>query len=166
MELRLVLSGIPAELVKKQAISSIVGCNEKTFRFGLALTEKQAADLVETRELSLRNTGRVEFGEGIIGRLIYEFCDSPYIYQKEYAQTLNELIEIFYYCKNESGDRFSDDMLIGFMRDSFNGECHGSVELLASRLDSLIRGEYHSADADRRHTVLDEMRSGRDGDAE
>lgn len=38
---------------------------------------------------------------GIIGKLIYAFYDSPYITIKNYQETLNDLLEVFYYYKNE-----------------------------------------------------------------
>lgn len=36
--------------------------------------------------------------------------------------TLGDLQDAFYYFKNESGDRFSDDDLIEFMEKVFNGQ--------------------------------------------
>jgi len=46
---------------------------------------------------------------------------------------LNELIEIFYYFKNETLDQISDDELISLMKKYFDQSCQGSVELLQNR---------------------------------
>jgi hypothetical protein len=50
-----------------------------------------------------------------------------------YAETLHELIEMFYYYKNETLDLMSDEDLIKFMKGSFDGKCQGSLELLSGR---------------------------------
>ena len=82
----------------------------------------------------------MEFGGGILPKLIRAFCDSPYIDRQNYAATLGELQDAFYYFKNESEDRFSDDELITFMAKVFNGQAHGSAEVLATiSLEELCR---------------------------
>lgn len=117
----------------KQATEEVLQCNEETSRYGLTLTPEQAAALVETRFQALQKTGRIEFGGGVIDKIIHAFGDSPYINGENYEETLHDLIEIFYEYKNETFERISDDDLIQWMRTSFNGNCHGSVELLAGR---------------------------------
>jgi hypothetical protein len=82
---------------------------------------------------ALSNSGRVEFGGGIIEKLITAFCNSPFLSQGNYAETLNELVETFYYFKNDSLDSISDDELIAIMRRYFDMNCRGSIELLQSR---------------------------------
>jgi hypothetical protein len=120
-------------LIQKQAVSEIIKCNDVTSRFGLALTENQAKALVQTRTTALNENGRIEFGSGIINKIIYEFCDSPYISERNYEKTLHELIEIFYYYKNETLDLISDEDLIKYMKKAFDGVCKGSLELLSGR---------------------------------
>ncbi len=127
-------------MIQKQAVNEVVKCNDLTARFGLVLTQAQAAELVETRAVSLLDNGRVEFGGGVIDKLIREFCDSPFISAANYADTLHELIEAFYYYKNESLDLITDDDLIKFMKSAFDGACRGSLELLTHReLERLSR---------------------------
>lgn len=53
--------------------------NEVSERYGLSLSESQTRSLVLAEAESLRAAGRLEFGEGILPRLIYAFCDSPYM---------------------------------------------------------------------------------------
>ncbi|NLO85396.1 MAG: hypothetical protein GX096_08210 [Clostridiales bacterium] len=120
-------------LIQKQAVSEIIRCNEYTDQFGLSLTQEQALELVETRAYALNSNGRIEFGGGVIDKIIKEFCDSPYLYRQNYAHTLNDLTEIFYYYKNETMDMMTDDDLIKFMKTAFDGICQGSLELLAGR---------------------------------
>ena len=75
-----------------------------------------------------------------MGKLITAFCDSPYMNKQNYSETLERLLEIFYYYKNETDERLSDNELIDYMKTFFNGSCEGSLELLESReMDSLAR---------------------------
>ena len=115
-------------------------CNELNQLYGLTLTETDIAELVELRGQALKNTGRVEFGGGILPKLIRAFCKSPYVDAYNYAATLGDLQEAFYYFRNESEDWFSDDELIEFMEQVFNGQAHGSTEVLTTiSLEELCR---------------------------
>lgn len=127
------IMGISSALILKQAVTEIEKCNDFTSQFGLALTQQDAIELVETRTLALKSNGRIEFGGGVIEKLIREFCFSPYISRHNYAETLHELTEIFYFYKNETLDLLGDEELLKFMKNSFDGKCQGSLELLAGR---------------------------------
>lgn len=116
--------------MEKQAVSEIMLCNEAIEEYALVITEDQAMELVETRSYALKNLGRIEFGGGTIEKLILGFAESPYISQHRYAEFVEELIEIFYYYKNETLDLMSDDDLIRYMKKYFDGVCKGSLEQL------------------------------------
>lgn len=134
------IMNVYSSLIQKQAIDEIEKCNDFTFRFGLTLSRQDAVELVKTRTLSLKNYGRIEFGGGVVDKIIREFCDSPYISMDNYVETLHGLIEIFYFYKNETLDLISDDELIKLMKDSYDGKCQGSLELLSGReLDRMAR---------------------------
>ena len=122
-----------SSIVMKLAMEDTLRCNDYTQKFGLVLSEEQAMNLVTTRAKSLEANGRIEFGGGVVEKLIWAFCDSPYISQDNYAETIHELIECFYYFKNDTLDICSDDEMIAFMAEAFNGECQGSGELLRDR---------------------------------
>ena len=115
-------------------------CNDLNQIYGLTLTESDITELVELRGNALRSTGRVEFDGGILPKLIRAFCKSPYVDPYNYASTLGDLQDAFYCFKNESEDRFSDDDLIEFMEKVFNGQAHGSTEVLTTiSLEELCR---------------------------
>ncbi len=115
-------------------------CEDLNRLYGLTLTEADITELVELRGQALQNTGRIEFGGGILPKLIRAFCKSPYVDPYNYASVLGDLQDAFYYFKNESEDRFSDDDLIEFMEKVFNGKAEGSTELLCSiSLEDLCR---------------------------
>lgn len=122
----------PMKLLKKQALEELKDCNSLTLKYGLSLSEQQMEELVEKRFEALRANGRIEFGQGILKKLIYEFCDSPYLMQENYQDTLMELQDIFYFYKNEAMDLISDDELLDIMKQHFDGECQGSIEYLSN----------------------------------
>lgn len=117
-------------LLEKNQIENILNTNEYTNKFGLSISEADAKLLVQERKKNLKEQQRIEFGEGILNKLIYAFCDSEYIYQDNFVETILRLQEIFYTYKNETLDEISDDELIEYMEKAFNGICQGSLEYL------------------------------------
>ena len=111
-------------------IEKIIKLNEHTAAFGLVLSTEDAKLLAAKRRDTLKEQQRVEFGEGILPKLIFTFCDSCYIDQNNYVETIGRLQEIFYQYKNETMDELSDDELLESMREAFDGECEGSLEFL------------------------------------
>ncbi len=115
---------------EKQEMGKILDCNGKTIRLGLELTKEETKQLVACEYQTLRECGRVQFTESILPKLIETFCDSAYIQQEEYLETLEELQEIFFFYKNESGDKLSDDELLECMKQQYEKVCHGDLEYL------------------------------------
>lgn len=114
--------------------------NEYTKQFGLSLTDKDIAELLIRRRECLSEQQRVEFGTGILDKIIFAFCDSDYLYQDNYLESISRLQNIFYLYKNESMDELTDDELISVMRNAFNGVCRGSLEYLEETfLDEFAR---------------------------
>ena len=122
-------------------------CNSLTERYGLSLSEEQIQNIIIHRRDALRNTGRVEFGEGITQKLIMTFCDSPYLMQDNYEEAITQLQDLFYIFKNESEDTISDDDLIMFMKKTFDGKAQGSLMYLSDlTLDDLFGEHEHEPD--------------------
>ena len=111
-------------------IQKVMEMNRQTERFGLSLTQEEARLLVENRNQVLKEQQRVEFGEGILPKLIFAFCDSAYIDRENYVETMARLQEIFYTFKNETLDEITDDELLEFMREQFEEKCCGDTEYL------------------------------------
>lgn len=120
-------------LVKEQSITQVLQCNEKTAEYQLTLTKQEAELLIDTRQEALKANQRIEIGGGVINKIIDHFKTSPYISQYNYASTISELIDTFYYFKNETLDEISDDDLIELMEELFDGRCQGSIDLLQGR---------------------------------
>ncbi len=121
-------------LLENNLLSEILKCNEATKEYGLKLNEKDIKEIIKTRNIALEKSGRIEFNGQIINKIIENFCDSPYISQYNYSETINELVEIFYNYKNETLDYIGDDELIEIMKEFFDNYCQGSLELLEGKV--------------------------------
>lgn len=121
------------------ATGQLLASNKTAAHFGLSLSEGEAKALALRHLQILAETGRVEFGEGIAGRLAFAFCDSPYVAPATWAQALAGLLECFFYYKNESS--LPDDELLDYMKTQFDGACAGSMQCLYDKLDGACRGE-------------------------
>ncbi len=119
------------ELAADQAqVGKVMETNQYTQRYGLILKPEDAQIIVAERRNTLREQKRVEFGQGILPQLIYEFCDSGYISQSNYVETMIRLQEIFYLYKNETMDELTDNELVHFMKEQFETVCYGDLEYL------------------------------------
>ena len=134
------LSNIQNQMMIESARQELSECNAFSEQYGLTLSDSEIEELIECRTNALKDSGRVEFSGGILPKLIYAFCDSPYIDRDNWESTLAELQEAFYYFKSDSQDKYTDDELIEFMVKVFNGRAQGSAEyLIGTSLDSLCR---------------------------
>ena len=133
-------SFLPQAMISRIAQSEIMACNQVTEKYGLMLTAAQVEQILERRKVALISYGRVELGGGMIKKLIEIFCDSPYLNAQNYESTIEELVETFYYFKNEALDSLSDEELLNLMREYFDTYCGGSLEILQqSALEQLTR---------------------------
>ncbi|MDD6811099.1 MAG: DUF6323 family protein [Lachnospiraceae bacterium] len=117
-------------LTQKNQIGKVLETNQYTEKYGLCLSEKEAKLLIGERTQTLKEQKRVEFGNSILPDIIYEFCDSAYISQDNYVETLLCLQEIFFLYKNEMLDEISDMELLQFMKEQFETICYGDLEYL------------------------------------
>ena len=111
-------------------LSKVMETNRYTEKFGLSLTEKDAQLIMENRKSALQEQRRVEFGEGIVPKIIREFCDSVYIDRNNYVETIIRLQDIFYLYKNETNDEMTDEELLNVMREQFDKLCFGDLDYL------------------------------------
>lgn len=128
----------PSPLQERAAQNTLLACNARTEAYGLSLSPAAAQRLLATRAETLRATGRLEFGPGILDKLVLEFYDSSWLLQETYEETLHELVELFYTYKNELP--MGDEDLLRLMRELYDGECRGSLELLGGRALQRVAG--------------------------
>ncbi len=117
-------------LLERAQIQKVMESNQYTEQYGLTLSAQDAEVLAQERKSTLMEQKRVEFGESILPRIIYEFCDSAFISQSNYVESLVRLQEIFFLYKNEMLDEISDEELLNFMKEQFETVCFGDFDYL------------------------------------
>ncbi|GFI21291.1 hypothetical protein IMSAGC011_00052 [Lachnospiraceae bacterium] len=134
-------------ILEQTQIQKVMESNQYTEQYGLILAEQDTKVLMQERKSTLMEQKRVEFGESILPRIIYEFCDSAFISQSNYLESLIRLQEIFFLYKNEMLDEISDEELLNFMKQQFETVCFGDFDYLEGTCLDLfaqaIRAGYH-----------------------
>ena len=131
----------------------MIKTNETTERFGLSLTEQDAKLILAERKNALAEQKRIEFGEGIATKIIYEFCDSEYIHQSNYVETIIRLQEIFYLYKNEMHDEITDDELLHLMKEQFENILANFAEAIRAGYEG-----YKSSDGYGEYSKFDDVK--------
>ena len=112
-------------------VKNLVSMNEITKDKNLVLSQKEILMLIENKNSTLKDIGRVEIGKSIIDDLVYAFYDSDYIDSDNYFDTINELVNIFYMYQDKFSDYLTDEEIIEYLRNNFD-EMGSSLELLGS----------------------------------
>ncbi len=124
----------------KNEIREILNNNKHSSKFGLILSKNQIETLIAERKEILKDTGRLEIGESVLSLIVNKFCDSQYLWQDNYYETISEVQNIFFIMKNESMEMISDKELIDYLYKLYNGKAKGSLEyIMGVGLDVLIR---------------------------
>ncbi|PKM51673.1 MAG: hypothetical protein CVV02_05225 [Firmicutes bacterium HGW-Firmicutes-7] len=127
-------------LLLQSQVTQLLETNMESQKYGLILSPTGALELLEERNIALKNSGRLEFDSSLTLKIIHCFCNSPFIQQDDYETTLIEIQEIFYDMKNETEDSISDDDLLSLLKNFFDHECDGDIEYLKGKyLDILSR---------------------------
>ena len=105
---------------REDTVGALEALDRKMAPLGLRLTKEECLALAEGRERALTDTGRVEFGGGILPALAEVLADSPYLDPAEWAETLMEGQLLFYHWKTEVGDLVPDRALLAFLRKAFD----------------------------------------------
>ena len=109
---------------------ALLRCNEATAAQGLALTIQDWEELQAGRRAALADTGRVEFGPGIVTELARAVSASPYLRQENYAETLDHLQDLFYHWKGLCREQASDREVIDALAALFDDPAQGSADYL------------------------------------
>ncbi len=115
-------------------IHELLSINEITGEKGLVLNREDAKNIIEFRNTTLNNYGRVDFSLQATKEIVRVFSYSTLIERENFLCIVNELQELFYYLKNETEDKIPDDKLISIMHEFFENTCGGSMDYLRSSL--------------------------------
>lgn len=115
----------------QENINNLINMNEITKDKNLILSNEKILMLIENKNNTLKDIGRIEVGKSIIDDIVYAFYDSEYIDSDNYFETIYEIINIFYMFQDKFSDYLIDTEIIEYLRNSFD-ELGGSLELLGS----------------------------------
>ena len=99
-------------------IKKVLSVNDITSERNLVLTKKQA---IQLNRFEIYNN---------VNYLIQNFYESSFIDCDNYYEIVNALIETFYLYQSEFDNFLNDDEIIDYIKNSFDGVCEGSIEIL------------------------------------
>lgn len=148
-------SNMLSDVHNRYIARELISLNEKTAEHGITLSEKDCAEIAEFRAESLRESERIEIGVGAVQRIIEEFCDSGYVSQRSFKDTVEGLLECFYTIKSETADRVSDDEALRFLKYLFETEAGGDVSRLytCEAFDLFIAGARQHTEPDKKELL-------------
>ena len=124
----------------KKFIEKLVDLNAKANNYGLVITESIAREIAVYRNKALIENERFEIKPDAVARLTSAFLETRYIEQEDFADTMGEIINLFYLIKNETENTIADDDLISLMLEVFVETCFGSIEVMQSKgLEKILR---------------------------
>ena len=124
----------------KKFMEQLIDLNAKAGNYGLVITENIAREIASLRGTALIENERFEIKSDAAARLTSAFLESRYINQEKLAETIGEIMNIFYHIKNETENAISDDDLISEMLKVFVETCFGSLEIMKSKgLEKILR---------------------------
>ena len=129
-------------LLKENAIQKetdqILENMQNNHKTGLLLTREEVLQLCEKRNEVLVQCERLELNGSIMDQLIDAFMDCPYITRDEFADVMEEVIEVFYIMKNVCLDLIDDQTMMHYMRKQLD-ECHGVVVMMSDAVNEYCR---------------------------
>ena len=122
------VAGKMNELSVYQAAKNILACNDYTGNYLLTLTEKEAYEIVEHKNESLKENGLIEIKGGVVPLIIDNFCDSAYVDNHNYASLLRCFSTAFMTIRKAiPADGASDEEILSCMRADFDEYCSGDI---------------------------------------
>lgn len=118
-------------LSARRTEAALLRGNAVTERFGLTLTPEQCGRLLARRTEALRETERIEPGEGILPKLAVALYDSPCVGPENWEEALGGLTELFYHFKGTCGERLGDDEMLAALVRLYNGWAGGCADRIA-----------------------------------
>ena len=118
--------------------NEILDLNEKSQIYGLTLNKEDVKEIINSRDNTLKNYGRIELDIGITKMIIENLYKSQYTDKDDYVYAINDLHEVFYYLKNETLDQISDIEVIEIIDDIYNN-CSGRIDIVQEKCEEFAK---------------------------
>ena len=133
----IILKSLNSNLQTKQE-NEILNLNQKSQIYGLTLNKEEVKEIINSRDNTLKNYGRIELDIGVTKMIIENLYKSQYTDKDDYVYLINDLHEIFYYLKNETLDKISDVEIIEII-DEFYNNCSGRIDILQEKCEEFAK---------------------------
>ena len=101
------------------AKNDILKINDQSSVYGLTLTHDDVEEVIKSRGYSLKTYGRIDLNMDATKKIINKIYTSQYTDKDDYVEVINELQDVFYYLKNETLDKISDDEIIDLIGEFY-----------------------------------------------
>ena len=118
--------------------NEILDLNEKSQIYGLTLNKEDVKEIINSRDNTLKNYGRIELDIGITKMIIENLYKSQYTDKDDYVYAINDLHEVFYYLKNETLDQISDIEIIDIIDEVYNN-CSGRIDIVQEKCEEFVK---------------------------
>ena len=118
--------------------NEILDLNKKSQVYGLTLNKEDVKEIINSRDNTLKNYGRIELDIGITKMIIENLYKSQYTDKDDYVYAINDLHEVFYYLKNETLDQISDIEIIDIIDEVYNN-CSGRIDIVQEKCEEFAK---------------------------
>ena len=138
-----------SKLQESNSISEIYKLNDDLKTHNLALSAKDAKDIIKTRNNVLKAQGRIELNLDVMKSIIKELGKSSYVNQDNLVETISDMYEVFHYVKNSTSDFLCDEEILKTIMFFYNTVYGGSVELIKGKgIEKIIDNFRNNKDID------------------
>ena len=123
------------EIIQEQELLEL---NEKSNMYGLTLNKEDIKEIINSRNNTLKNYGRIELDINVTKNIIENLYKSQYTDRDDYVEAINDLQEVFYYLKNETLDQISDIEIIEII-DEFYNNSSGRIDIVQEKCEEFAK---------------------------
>lgn len=129
----IILSSLNNSMINIQK-NEILNLNEKSQEYGLILTPDDVDNIVKSRNHTLNSYGRIDLNMDVTKEIMEILYKSQFTDKDDYVEMINDLVEIFYFLKNETFDEISDKEIIEIIGE-FYEETRGRIDNIQDKAE-------------------------------
>ena len=133
MEENIILSSLNNSMINIQK-NEILNLNERSQEYGLILTPDDVDNIVKSRNHTLNSYGRIDLNMDVTKEIMEILYKSQFTDKDDYVEMINDLVEIFYFLKNETFDEISDKEIIEIIGE-FYEETRGRLDNIQDKAE-------------------------------
>lgn len=133
----IILSSLNNSMINIQK-NEILNLNERSQEYGLILTPDDVDNIVKSRNHTLNSYGRIDLNMDVTKEIMEILYKSQFTDKDDYVEMINDLVEIFYFLKNETFDEISDKEIIEIIGE-FYEETRGRIDNIQDKAEKFSK---------------------------